>query len=167
MDQQAWLQNAIQYDQATQKALELYCLGMDKELATMAGYKALGLDPRDVPRFGWMMPRPPQVSTVHNVNISDQQRPEPAPAAPAVVRAGRGLLGPVLGTAGAVAGLAALYGAYRHDPNPPPPSVPAVTAPAPAAVAPPPDPDNRKPRQWEVRIQTLDGKWHSQIIEDK
>lgn len=48
-----WLQNMISFGYHTQKALETYYLATDKDLATKAAYKSLGLDPREAPVFGW------------------------------------------------------------------------------------------------------------------
>lgn len=48
-----WLQNIITLGYGYDKALETYYLGTDKDLANKAAYKALGLDPREAPVFGW------------------------------------------------------------------------------------------------------------------
>lgn len=67
-----WLRNAVQAQQSLDHAMQTFYLACDKELATMAGYRALGLDPADAPRFGWLLPgsRPTNSTTVNTVNNS-------------------------------------------------------------------------------------------------
>ena len=69
MDHQQWLQSMVQADQAMQQALETFYLAVDKEVATAAAYKAIGLDPRDAPKFGWgLLGRAPNTQVVQNVS---------------------------------------------------------------------------------------------------
>lgn len=50
---QIWLQNMVQAQQGLENAVASFSLACDKEVATKSAYKALGLDPRDAPTFGW------------------------------------------------------------------------------------------------------------------
>jgi hypothetical protein len=70
-----WLTGVIQ-SLALSDALQAFHAATDKELASMAAYKALGLDPSDAPKFGWNLSERPGTKIVDN---STQITASPAP----------------------------------------------------------------------------------------
>ena len=48
-----WLANMVQTETALDNALQTFHLACDKELATMAAYRSMGMDPNAAPKFGW------------------------------------------------------------------------------------------------------------------
>lgn len=63
----------VQMDQASQRSMETFHLLCDKQIASMAAYKALGLDPRDAPQFGWMMQQKPSVAITNTTTIPESR----------------------------------------------------------------------------------------------
>ena len=45
---------AILGQESLENAIGVFHMAVDKEIAQMAAYKSLGLDPRDIQRFGWL-----------------------------------------------------------------------------------------------------------------
>ncbi len=76
-----WLQNLIAVNEGMTKAQEVFVNMTDKRLATMAAYKAMGLDPRDAPDFGLGLLATKQAGDVTTV-ISQGVQPAPAPEPP-------------------------------------------------------------------------------------
>jgi hypothetical protein len=78
---QHWLRSMVQGQQALVDAIQVFSLACDKEVATAAAFRALGLDPRDAPKFGWaqMAARPGGVTVNTEVN-QPAAAPPPAPA---------------------------------------------------------------------------------------
>jgi hypothetical protein len=60
-----WLSGVIQSLRLSD-ALQAFHAATDKELAGMAAYKALGLDPSDAPKFGWNLSERPGTKIVDN-----------------------------------------------------------------------------------------------------
>jgi hypothetical protein len=60
-----WLAGVIQ-SLALSDALAAFHAATDKEIASMAAYKALGLNPADAPRFGWNQSERPGTRIVSN-----------------------------------------------------------------------------------------------------
>ncbi len=58
-----WAMSMLQAQSAMHDAIGNFSLVSDKEVATAAAYKALGLDPRDAPKFGWNMSSRPSNNT--------------------------------------------------------------------------------------------------------
>lgn len=63
-----WWPNVLQGSKALDKAMEQYYHSNDKHVAIMASYKALGLDPRDAPKYGdgLLMAAPERTSIVQS-----------------------------------------------------------------------------------------------------
>src|SRR5438876_1862914 len=71
-----WLAGVIQ-SLALSDALQAFHAACDKEIASMAAYKALGLDPSDAPKFGWNQSERPGTRIVSNTtNINPEPRPQ-------------------------------------------------------------------------------------------
>jgi hypothetical protein len=70
---------ALLGQEALENAIGVFHMAVDKELAQMAAYKAMGMDPRDIQKFGWlqMLGRGDP-----NVNITQTQGPSTSPAQP-------------------------------------------------------------------------------------
>jgi hypothetical protein len=48
-----WLMDMVQLEVNLDNALQTFHLATDKEVATMAAYRAMGIDPATAPKFGW------------------------------------------------------------------------------------------------------------------
>lgn len=66
----AWLANQIQMALGMDTAMQTFYLATDKEVALMASYRAMGLDPRDAPKFGWNMIGRPGVTNITTTHAS-------------------------------------------------------------------------------------------------
>lgn len=51
----------LQSNAAMDKAVSVFSLASDKEIANMAAYRAMGMHPADAPRFGWGLSDRPRV----------------------------------------------------------------------------------------------------------
>jgi hypothetical protein len=138
-----WIQNALQAGEALKAALQTFYLAADKELAVAAGYKALGMDPRDAPRFGWGL-----LGTRPSISMTQQQAP-PAPQERG--RPSAGLLGGLLLLALALGAAAGYLLAPRAGP-----SAAGPPGPAPAAKV----EDVELEVQWKMGP---DGKWQTTV----
>jgi hypothetical protein len=142
--QDLWIQNALQAGEALKAALQTFYLAADKELAVAAGYKALGMDPRDAPRFGWGL-----LAARPSISMTQQQ----APTAPQDRgRLSAGLLGGLLILALALGGAAG----YLLAPKGAPSAAGGPPGPAPAAKV----EDVELEVQWKVGP---DGKWQTTV----
>lgn len=133
------LAGAIGAQEAIETALGIYHMAVDKQLATMAGYRALGLDPRDVPTFA------PLLAPQHKPTVSVNQ--QVTDMGPSKVW---GTLGKIIGL-GIVPGLATvglLYAGMQLKPDPPTPATPT----------------NTRPVDIEVRWKVIDGKVSTEVV---
>lgn len=130
----AWLQMVVQADQSLARALEVFCLSTNQELAAAAGYLALGLDPRDAPKFGWG-----KLTSSPGVNVTQVQTPVPEPASakawpaarPPSPAAGGWLKPAILGAAGTgLLGLVVWAASSHWSPSVPAPAPPTKFGPA-------------------------------------
>ena len=99
-----WASQYFTVDDLIDKAMSTFYLAADKEISAAAAYKALGLDPRDAPKFGWgLMSRPTNSSINQTIGAASP------PSAPVTSGGGVGnlLKGALLG-AGLLAGGAAM-----------------------------------------------------------
>jgi hypothetical protein len=78
-----WTMNMLQTKAAMDQAVGAFHSVCDKEIATKAAYKSMGLDPRDAPIFGWNMSERPRQSvnqTIFNgqpqANTASEQQPD-------------------------------------------------------------------------------------------
>lgn len=56
-----WSMSMLQANASMDKAIGIFGQACDKEVATMAAFKAMGMDPADAPRFGWGLSDRPRV----------------------------------------------------------------------------------------------------------
>src|SRR5438270_1527252 len=69
-----WLNGVLQ-SLALSDALQAFHAATDKELASMAAYKALGLNPSDAPKFGWNLSERPGTRIVTtNIDTASRDR---------------------------------------------------------------------------------------------
>jgi len=135
----AWHHNMVQADQAMQRAVETFYLACDKEIAVASAFKALGLDPRDAPKFGWnQMAARPQSTVIQTMTA-------PANGSSLSSKLGKALGIGLLGAA--VAGVPALLvylsmtAAQQHIPLKPP-----------------------EPVEFELRWKVVDGKMQQEVV---
>lgn len=76
-----WERTKRLLDEQSFLALRTYSLGMDKWLSSIAGARLFGLDPREVPPFGWNMLGTPRGGDVH-VKVNSPEELSPAPSKP-------------------------------------------------------------------------------------
>ena len=114
---------AILGQESLENAIGVFHMAVDKEIAQMAAYKSLGLDPRDVQKFGWLQ----MIGAKEpNVNVTQTQAP-PANGKPKI-NGGGWLKGALLGAGLLAGGAGAGFG------------VNALLKPAPAAITVPVSP---------------------------
>ena len=91
---------AILGQESLENAIGVFHMAVDKEIAQMAAYKSLGLDPRDVQKFGWLQ----MIGAKEpNVNVTQTQAP-PANGSSKPKANGSGWLKGALVGAGLLAG---------------------------------------------------------------
>lgn len=142
---QLWLQSMVQSQQGLDHALQSFYLACDKELATAAGYRALGMNPAEAPKFGWGITAKPNVSTT----INTMNQPEPA----GWIKTAATSLALLIGGAGAGA-----LGSLAFKPAQPVAPVAPVVAPAAPATQP-------AQKQVEIKWWVEDGKIKTQVQE--
>jgi len=84
----SWTKEMLQAKSAMDQAIGTFHSVSDKEVALKASYKAMGLDPRDAPTFGWNMSERPRQSVTQVINnptppqptASEQQPERPTPS---------------------------------------------------------------------------------------
>ena len=69
---------AILGQESLENAMGVFHMAVDKEIAQMAAYKSLGLDPRDIQRFGWLQMLGAKEGSV-NVTQTTGGAPTPVP----------------------------------------------------------------------------------------
>jgi hypothetical protein len=176
-----WAQHYQYIADMMDRAAQTFYLSVDKDLAAKAAYKALGLDPRDSPTFGWGLMQAKQAMADQTATLKAETASVPVPAAPAPpppsvapaptapaptapATATPANLTPwwktaLVATAGAGAVLLPLlgYGAAKlANPSPPTPAAPAVQS-APAATT------AAAPQGWQMQFESkgADGSWHA------
>src|SRR5438309_1796564 len=144
-----WLAGVIQ-SLALSDALQAFHAACDKEIASMAAYKALGLDPADAPKFGWNQSERPGTRIVSNTtNIGVQ----PEPASPGGVespRSNRSPLSRALPTALVAAACLLTGGGSAAGINWLLSRAPAADRQPPAAVA--------KPQEYDIQFRVEGGE---------
>ena len=116
---------AILGQEALENAMGVFHMAVDKEIAQMAAYKSLGLDPRDIQKFGWLQMLGIREGNVNVTQTTGSPTPpeKPLPAPPLVASISRSALVPaILGVALAVGGGLAGHWLSRV-PMPTPPTV--------------------------------------------
>ena len=102
---------AILGQESLENAIGVFHMAVDKEIAQMAAYKSLGLDPRDIQRFGWLQMLGAKEGSVNVTQTTGSptppEKPLAAPAALKLVWLVPAILGGVLTGAGLLVGLAA------------------------------------------------------------
>ena len=86
-----WTLSMLQAKSGMDQAVGNFAVVTDKEIASKAAYKSMGLDPRDAPTFGWNMSERPRQSVTQNImtgsagqrdTASEQQPDRPVTPSP-------------------------------------------------------------------------------------